>query len=137
MNWLAIVTALETYTAGLDCGLQLYPENVKFNSTPGSPFIEMVHIPVNTEPLTIGSSGVMDTEGVFMLALNYPSGEGSGAAFSKADTLAQSFKPGQSISAGSGNIVVSKATLGTKQPSSQADWFTIPLVVHYNAFHNY
>lgn len=137
MNWLPIITALETYVAGLDVGLPIFPDNMKFNSTPGVPHIVMAHFPVDTSPLTVGRTGVMDTEGVLLLALTYPSGEGGGAAFSKADALAMAFMPGQSITAGSGNIVISKATLGTKQPSSKADWWVLPLAIHFNAYHNY
>jgi len=138
MNWSDIIIALERYTAeNIGSDVELRPENVKYSSTPGIPFVTMEHIPVDTAPLTIGRTGVMDTEGILYLGLNYPSGEGSGAAFSKADALAMFFMPGQSLVAGSGNIVISKATLGNKQPSSLADRFTIPLVVYYKAFHNY
>ena len=56
-------------------------------------------------------------------------GGGSGAAFSKADDLAKKFPPGKSLAAGSGYVVISKATIGNKQPSSKADWFVIPLII--------
>lgn len=137
MNWGAIQHALETYVSGLGLGMQIAWENVMFNPAPGVAFLRVVHAPVDTEPLTVGTTGVMDTEGILVLGINFPAGIGSGAAMSKADTIASAFKPGTSIAAGSGNIVVTKTTLSTKQLSSQPDWWTLPVLVHYNAYHNY
>ena len=135
MNWKPIIVALEKFTAENAGGIKLVPDNVADTKRPGVPHLVLVHVPVDTSPRTIGRSGVMDTEGVYVIGLNYPAGEGSGAALAKADELAALFRPGLSITAGSGNIVIQKATLGYKQPTAKPDWFTIPLVVHYNAFH--
>lgn len=137
MNWLDIITSIEKYVADISQDWMITQENVKFNSEPGTPFIQMIHHQVGAEPLTIGKSGVMDTEGILELGLNYPAGGGSGAVYSRADMLAEFFKPGQSIAAGGGNIVIVTTTLGSKEPSSKADYWSTPLLVHYHAYHNY
>lgn len=137
MNWSAIVQALETYVATLLPGEDIAWENVRHNSTPGTPYFRVTHTVVDTEPATIGSHGVMETEGILVVGFNYPAGRGSGASLEKADALAAGFVPGQSITAGSGTIIFSKSTLEHTQPSSEPDWWTRIFSVHYRAFHNY
>lgn len=137
MNWLAITQALEQYLETLGVNMPFVWDNVRYSSEPSDPFVRVAHYPVDTAPLTIGSHGVMDTEGILVLGLNFPAGEGSGAALSKADELAMHFIPGMAVPAGGGNIVFSRTTLGNKEPSSKPDWWTLPVTVYFNAFHNY
>lgn len=137
MNWAVIHSALETMVNNLGLGLEIAWENVVYNSKPGVPFLRVVHFPVDTSKLTIGTTGVMDTEGIMVLGLNYPAGIGSGAALTKADAIAAAFKPGNSIAAGGGNIVVRSTTMQSKEASSMADWWVLPVLVHYNAYHDY
>lgn len=141
MNWSVIVQALEVYLETLGLGMTFAWDNVVFPPVGGAsqvdPYIRVMHLPVDTNPLTIGRHGVMDTEGILVLGLNYPAGEGSGAALSKADELAGYFQPGSSLPAGSGHIVVSRTTVGSKEPSSQPDWWILPVTVYFNAYHNY
>lgn len=137
MNWAVIQQAIEVKLKNLNLGLEFAWENVTYSTKPGVPFMRVVHIPVSTEKLTLGSTGVMDTEGIMVVGLNYPAGIGSGAALAKADAIAAAFLPGTSFPAGSGNVVVRSTTLEGKEPSSQPDWWVLPVLVHYNAYHNY
>lgn len=137
MKWAVIQQALETYLVGLNLGLVFAWENVVYNSTPGTPFVRVFHVPITTEKLTVGATGVMNTEGIMVLGLNYPAGIGSGAALAKADAIATAFVPGTSISAGGGDVVIRSCTMEAKEPSSQPDWWVLPVLVHFNAYHNY
>ena len=137
MNWAAIQQALETRLAGLSLGLEFAWENSSYNSKPGVSYARVVHVPVNTEKLTIGTHGVMGTDGIMVVGVNFPAGIGSGAALTKADAIAAAFLPGTSIAAGSGTVVFSKTEMETKEPSSQPDWWVLPILVHYTAMHNY
>jgi hypothetical protein len=137
MNWAAIQQAMETYLVNLDLGLEFAWENMKYNAKPGVSYLRVIHVPVNTEKLTLGTTGVMGTDGIMVVGVNYPAGIGSGAALEKADAIAAAFLPGTSIAAGSGTIVFSKTAMETKEPSSQPDWWVLPILVHYTAMHNY
>ena len=137
MIWSDIVSSLETYLTTLGIDMPVAYDNVKFQSVPGVPHIRVSHHPVDTAPLTIGSHGVMEVDGIMELGLSYPAGSGSGAALSMADVLSQSFLPGSSLIAGSGSIVISKTTLGSKYPGVTPDWLTYPVTVYYKAYHNY
>lgn len=137
MNWAAIQQAMETKLKLLSLGLEFAWENVVYNPRAGVPFARVIHVPVTTEKLTLGTTGVMDSEGIMVVGLNYPSGIGSGAALAKADAIAAAFIPGTSFTAGSGNVVVRSTTMEAKEPSSQPDWWVLPVLVHYNAYHNY
>lgn len=138
MGFFDITVGIESFiAANLDSNVKLQPPNVKFGGNPSEAFVTMTHVPVDSGPLTIGNTGVLDTEGVLILGFHFPPGEGSGATLARIDQLATVLRPGLSIPAGSGNAVVSKVTLGTREPSSQVDWFVIPLVMYYHAFHTY
>lgn len=137
MNWAAIQQALETTINGLNLGLPIAWENVKFDPRPGTAFLRVLHQPIDTEKLNVGTTGVMMTSGFMVLGLNYPAGIGSGVALAKADTIAAAFKPGTSIAAGGGDIVVRSTAMEAQERSSQPDWWVVPVIVHYNAYHNY
>lgn len=137
MKWLKDRVALETYVDGLGLGLPIAWENSAFNPTPGTAFLRVVHIPVDTDKLTIGTAGLMDSEGIMVLGLNYPAGEGSGDALEKADAISAGFIPGSSIAADDGYIVFSRCSLEPKEPASNPDWWVLPVMVFYNAYHHY
>lgn len=137
MNWGAITQALETYLQDLNFGLPYAWENVTYDCVPGQPFMRVKNLPVDTEPLTVGSHGVMETVGMFVVELHYPAGEGSGAALAMADAVSLAFVPGISVPAGSGWINFMKVNIGNRLPSTTPDWWTIPVMAHYNAYHNF
>jgi hypothetical protein len=137
MNWNAIYSALEQKVQSLNLGCPVYPENVAFSSTPPNPFIEILHIPVDTVPLTIGLAGVMETEGIMRILIHFPAGSGGGAATELAGTIAKALKPGTSLPAGGGDVVFYRSTLGTKAADQDTDWWTLPVSVHYTAYHNF
>lgn len=137
MNWGAITQALESYLSGLNLGLPLAWDNVEYKSVAGNPYMRVKNFPVDTEPLTIGPHGVMETVGMFVVELHYPAGEGSGAALSMADTLSAFFLPGISVPAGSGSVTFMKVTIGNRLPATTPDWWVVPVMAHYNAFHNF
>lgn len=137
MNWAVIQQALEQFLELLGLEIEFAWENSTYNSVPGTPYIRVVQAPLGTESLTVGTAGVMGTDGIMVLGLNYPAGEGSGAALAMADAIATAFKPGTSIAAGSGNVLINKTEITGKEASSQPDWWVLPVLVHYTALHNY
>ena len=137
MNWAGIQQALETKVKQLNLGLEFAWENVSYDPKPGVPYMRVIHVPVKTEKMNVGTNGVMDTEGIMVLGLNYPAGVGGGAAMSKADTIAAAFIPGTSFAAGSGDVVVRSTTMEAKERASNPDWWVLPVLIHYNAYHTY
>ena len=137
MKWAKDRQSLETYVDGLNLGLPIAWENVSYNPVAGNPFLRVMHFPVDTDKLTIGNAGLMDSDGIMVLGLNYPAGMGSGDALENADAISAAFLVGQSIAADDGYIVFRRCTLEPKEASSDPDWWVLPVMVFYNAYHHY
>jgi hypothetical protein len=137
MNWNSCCSALEQAVKNLNLGYDLAFENMAYDTKPGTPFIRVVFTHVNSEKITMGTHGIIETLGIMTLGLNFPAGAGGGLTTSTADTIADTFLPGTAfLIAPNEYAICDRFSFGHNEPSSDPAWWVLPLSVYFHAYHN-
>lgn len=86
----ALITAFDDASFGLDYAV----ENRAFDRVPGTAHAEIYILHAQPFPVTLGDGGEDLIAGTMQVNLNYPVGEGAGAANQKATEIRDVFKAG-------------------------------------------
>lgn len=101
--------------------------NLKFTPTHGDPFAELINLPNDASPLTIDGSS--ETDGIFRILLNWPTGTGDIAAKIKAQEIISYFDIGKKI-----GVAVVTGHGFTARSSPVGNWYLIVITIFYRAF---
>lgn len=117
-----------TLTVGLPSGRAW--ENIGFDPTPGSPWIEEQFLPGPTRVPTIGSNGTIIAEPIYYLAVHAPEDTGIGASNRYVDALWEHFKPGTQINLSNGDTAEVRRDTGPFRGQllrTRPGWVTVPV----------
>lgn len=107
----------------------IYNEGVKNRPVPGKPFLEAVIVPTSERAVTIGDNPVILHEGLFMVSVVYPEGNGVGDAEAMADAIKQVFRAQDALSLG--NTVVRLRFAERRPTIHSAEWLRIPVAISF------
>lgn len=113
-------------------GLPIAHENIDYAPTAGTPFVQLRVLQNAITPLSYSDSN--DTDGVFRVILNYPSGTGAITAKTKADEILSVFKIGARLQYESQTLTITNVY---SQPGENSNgWYKIVLTIGYYAVLN-
>ena len=123
--------------AALDARLNVYTPappiawpNVGF--TPGTvAYLKVSHLPAPSVRRSIGADGQNVYTGIYQVIVNAPAGQGPGAAETMADAIANWFPIGSTYT--SSGVTVRIAAVSCLPPTSEPDWYRVPVSITYEA----
>lgn len=110
-------------------------ENIAFEPTPGTPWIEEQLIPAPTRQISVGGAGTLESRLLYQIQVHVPEDMGVGAANRYCDALMTLFTPGTQITFGSETARVrtdtgpSRGQLLRRRPGWATAPVTFPLEV--------
>ena len=118
-----------TITAGLPSDRAW--ENVVFNPTTGTPFVEEVYLPGPMEAMTLGALGQLEVLPIYAPKIFVPAGSGVGAARSYADALLTLFAPRTSLTVTGHTVTVGAvpAPYSGQLLQGLPGWAVIPVTI--------
>lgn len=111
-------------------GLPIAHENLPFEPTAGTPYVELKVLQNDTTPRSLSDTD--QTDGVFRVILRYPVDQGAIAAKQKADNILNAFKVGRRVSyQGVSATVVSHSR---REGYAEDGWYKLVVDFRYRAF---
>jgi hypothetical protein len=108
-------------------------ENVAFAKPAiSAPWASVFVVPNQPTIESVGEGGVDGHTGFMQVDINYPSNGGSGAAITKADSVAQYFKAGTRVAYGGQQVQIQSC--GRSQGRPVDGWYRVSLTINWTAY---
>lgn len=126
---LKIKAALEGHLNAIPDLPNIAWENTPFNPTTGTPWLQPRFIPNNRTQRTMGTQFITRYDGLMMIHVHTPEGQGSSEAMSIAKTLVEAFEATTNIT--NDDITVHIRGAETRSGVHEAPWYYITVVVDW------
>lgn len=113
-----------------DFELDIAHENINFEPTAGTEYVELINIPNDITPLSI--NGALETDGIFRIILYWPENKGSTQAKLKADEILAVFSMGARVCYDNQCATVKR--LERRKGVNEKGWYKIVVTIGYTAF---
>jgi len=124
---------LETQLATLENDIDIaYEGDAEYTPKAGTPFLRSWHIPNDSVKSSIGIHGFIKHMGIYQVNCHYPTGQGFGPAYAKADELLALFVNGTTLFNNGQRVVVSMASAGTA--TIEDGWYVVPVSISYFSY---
>ena len=111
-------------------GLSIAHENLAFEPTAGTEYVELINIPNDITPLTV--NGTLETDGLLRIILYWPENKGSIQAKTKADEILAVFSIGTRVCYDSQCATITRSS--RYKGINEAGWYHTVITVGYTAF---
>lgn len=128
----SIRAALESGFSGLSTSWTKFYEGMIVEPVEGESFMVSQLLPASSLVASIGLDPLIEHQGVFQITLYAPSGLGSGAAFTEADSVNAVFKAGAQFSANGVSCRITECSIGSS--TNWNSWYALPVSIRYRAF---
>lgn len=105
-------------------------ENVSYTPTLGTPYLRAHWFPVESKPITLGSSPFIERKGFFQIDCVYPAGQGWGDARSKVAEIVAAFPPRTSFIYNGLEVNIEEIKPHKGLPGD--GWYMIPTDIYVN-----
>jgi len=126
-----IEKALLTAWTGCAAYIVTAHENANYKPTQGTPWAQVFFLPAPPKVATLSGSGEDEHEGIFQVNLNYPQGDGAGAAADKADAIREIFEAGAKFAYNSQEVLI--LSTGRAGGRNAEGWFILPVEIKFRA----
>lgn len=120
-----IRTSLETELSNVSGIPDIAWENVAYQPSTGTSFVQPQLLPTLREPAHKGVNPQMYYQGIFRVTCNVPDNAGPGAADDLADSIIEAFDGATDIS--NGGTTVSIRYAEREQGTSNSPWYSVPV----------
>jgi len=127
-----IRAALETQLSMVASLPEVAYQNVPYNPTTGTSYIEVTYLPTSRRPAVRGLNPQQRYEGVFAINCYAPEGNGPSAAETIAENVANAFEATTSIT--TNNVTVSIDYSEVIQGFLDSPWFVVPVNIGWYAY---
>lgn len=124
--------ALEKALEGVSGIPVLAWENTGYEPVIGTPWARPLFKPFYHRSAGIGVGAPQKIEGLYLIDLFYPTGNGPAAAGAMAQTLINTFSPGTTLTESGTNVHVEYTERKAGEPDGQ--WFMIPVTMKWYAY---
>lgn len=107
-------------------------ENYPYEPAQGTMYLRPTLIPDDTETATMGTNGTDEHSGVFQIDVMAPAGGGRGAAYVKADSIADHFKRETELTYNGRLVRCLNVSINTATQDN--GWFMLPVRVDYLSY---
>ena len=107
-------------------------ENVKYEPSVGTAFIQVFHVPLRTSPMSLGYGGYTDHRGVVQLNMCVPSDFGTLAAILLADKMTGTIRRGIVTTYNSVPVRISAISVGSMD--IQKAWAILPVTINWQCY---
>lgn len=108
-------------------------ERRTFTPPSALPYMAELLVPASSTPTTIGPKKRVENRGIYQITLHYPEDYGTLAQDAMADTIVETFYPGQVLSVGGFNVNITAAA-AAQSIGSDAGYSRVPISVVYKVF---
>lgn len=131
MSSVLVAAALEAALAAMSPALGTAWENTKYQPTVGTPYqrADVLLAEPDDSELT---GAVFWEQGIFQIRLYYPLDKGSGAAYTRAELIRQTFYKGASFTSGGVTVIVRK-TPRLGPPDNEPNFYVLPVRITFSA----
>lgn len=112
-------------------GLSVSYPNRAFEPVAGTPWAELFIVPAQPSVNTMGSSGRDLITGFLQVNLNYPQGEGFGAAHQKATAIREYFYAGRVFAYSGQDVFISNSGRGVSR--NVDSWFQVIVTINWQS----
>ena len=127
-----IRSILETQLANVADTPEIAYENVSYNPTTGTSYIEVTYLPTSRRPSVRGLNPQQRYEGVFAVNCYAPEGKGPAEAETIAENVMGAFEATTSLTLN--NVTVSIDYAEVKQGFLDSPWFVVPVNIGWYAY---
>lgn len=113
-----------------DFELDIAYENINFEPTAGTEYVELINIPNDITPLSI--NGALETDGIFRIILYWPENKGSTQAKLKADEILAAFSMGSRVCYDNQCATITR--LSRYKGIVEDGWYHTVITIGYTAF---
>jgi len=108
-------------------------QNVQFTPTTGTSWIRMTFQPTRRRPQDVTADGLQRFDGLFLIDVFAPEGNGPADAEVLADATVDAFEAGTILSANGQTIMIEYAEVASA-PNQDSPWFQVPVTIKWKAF---
>jgi hypothetical protein len=108
-------------------------QNVYFEPTTGTTWIRMSFQPSRRRPQDVTADGLQRFDGLFLIDVFAPEGNGPASAETLADATVDAFEAGTVLSANGQTLIIEYAEID-RAPNQDSPWFQIPVTIKWKAF---
>ena len=113
-------------------GLPIAYENVKFDATPGEPFLACFILRAPTVQAELGYKGCDERTGIFQIDINYPENSGPTIHAEMADDINLFFRSGATFTGNQFRVNIRNVSAGVMRIGN--GWATLPMTIEYYSF---
>lgn len=131
-----IRSALESQVAnisGVPSAANRAWQNVQFTPTTGTSWIRMTFQPTRRRPQDVTADGLQRFDGLFLIDIFSPEGNGPAAAETLADATVDAFEAGTVLSANGQVLMIEYAEID-RAPNQDSPWFQVPVTIKWKVF---
>jgi len=129
-DYLSIRRAIEERIATIPGGVKCVFEGEPYSPSVGTPWMEAVLLPAETENPTIGAQGVAREQGIMQVTVRYPNDAGPKDVTTQAELVRSYFTRGTSMAAGSDHVIVAR-TPSLSRVRPEQDWLAIVVSIPF------
>jgi len=108
-------------------------QNVQFTPTTGTSWIRMTFQPTRRRPQDVTADGLQRFDGLFLIDVFAPEGNGPADAEVLADATVDAFEAGTILSANGQTVMIEYAEVANA-PNQDSPWFQVPVTIKWKAF---
>jgi hypothetical protein len=131
MSLAAIGAAFDAKMQAFPGGLDVAWEDVTYTPTAARPYLAVSLSAYAGTPLGIGADAARSEQGSYSINVNWPSGQGRGAAAAVADQLCSFFARGLILPLAAGGVIVTNSS--ARPAIDNGAWLTVPVTVSWIA----
>ncbi len=127
-----IRSILETQLSSIVDVPQIAYENVPYEPTTGTSYIQVTYLPTSRRPAVRGLNPQQRYEGIFAISCYAPEGNGPASAETLAENVLNAFEATTSLT--TNNVTVSIDYSEVKQGILDSPWFMVPVNIGWYAY---
>tara|TARA_R110000868_G_scaffold317712_1_gene578506 strand:+ start:3040 stop:3447 length:408 start_codon:yes stop_codon:yes gene_type:complete len=127
-----IRSVLETQLASVTDVPQIAYENVPYEPTTGTSYIQVNYLPTSRRPAVRGLNPTQRYEGIFVILCYAPEGKGPAAAEAIAENVMSAFEATTSLTTNNTSVSIDYSEV--KQGYLDSPWFVVPVNIGWYAY---
>ena len=108
-------------------------QNVRFEPTTGTSWVRITFQPTRRRPQDVTANGLQRNDGLFLIDVFTPEGNGPSPAETLADSVVDTFESGTNLQSNGVTTLIEYAEID-RAPNQDSPWFQVSVTVKWKSF---